>query len=451
MKISIIGGGYVGLVSAVCFADLGHFVSCIENDSSKFNALQSGKIPFYEPALQEKFTKTLDRQSLRIHSKIDASIFESEIIMLAVGTPMSSSGQANLTALFSAVAEIISQAKDTPFESLIITTKSTVPVGTGKKIKTIVAEAGLSNRISIASNPEFLREGSAVYDFFHPDRIIIGSEDEIVFNKFKSLYKSIFKSTRPIVNVSLETAELSKYASNTFLATKISFINELSKLCDKVGADIRDTARLMGMDGRIGKYFLNPSPGYGGSCFPKDTHALQYIGKENGIDLQVVSAAIKANNLQIQHCFSIIKNILNYDLNGKTVSILGTSFKPNTDDIRESASLKLIDLLLKHDATVHVTDPEALKNTEAIYKNTVQYFNNPYDCVTSSDALVLMTEWNSYRNMDLKLLKSEMRDPNFIDFRLIYTKSELLNAGFSPYILGQGLDTTSSLNIPCTI
>ena len=449
MKISIIGGGYVGLVSAVCFADLGHFVSCIENDSSKFNVLQSGKIPFYEPALQEKFTKTLDRQSLRIHSKIDTSIFESEIIMLAVGTPMSSSGQANLTYLFSAVAEIISLAKEKPFESLIITTKSTVPVGTGKKIKTIVAEAGLSNRISIASNPEFLREGSAVYDFFHPDRIIIGSEDEIVFNKFKSLYKSIFKSTRPIVNVSIETAELSKYASNTFLATKISFINELSKLCDKVGADIRDTARLMGMDGRIGKYFLNPSPGYGGSCFPKDTHALQYIGKENGIDLQVVSAAIKANDLQIQHCFSIIKNILNYDLNGKTVSILGASFKPNTDDIRESASLKLIDLLLKNGATVHITDPEALKNTEAIYKNTVQYFNSPYDCVTSSDALVLMTEWNSYRNMDLKLLKSEMRDPNFIDFRLIYTKSELLNAGFTPYILGQGLDTTL-INVPCT-
>ena len=300
-------------------------------------------------------------------------------------------------------------------------------------------------KISIASNPEFLREGSAVYDFFHPDRIIIGCDTPHVFDKFKLLYKGLHKDTRPISHVSLETAELAKYASNTFLATKISFINELAILCDKVGADIKQTAQLMGMDGRIGKYFLNPSPGYGGSCFPKDTHALQFIGQEQDVELNIVGAAIAANNHQINYCFSKLTELLNGTLSGKTVTILGTSFKPNTDDVRESASLKLIDLLLQHDVRVQFTDPKAIENTVLIYGNRIHAYSSAYDAAQNSDAIVLMTEWNAYRSLDLIQIQSLMKTPNFVDFRLIYTHDELNIAGFDSYLLGKGIQKKEAI------
>ena len=302
----------------------------------------------------------------------------------------------------------------------------------------MIQEAQLSEKILVASNPEFLREGSAVYDFFHPDRIIIGTDSDTVFETFKQLYKGLHKDTRPIAHVSLETAELAKYASNTFLATKISFVNELAILCDKVGADIKETAKLMGLDGRIGKYFLNPSPGYGGSCFPKDTHALQYIGKNQDVNLNVVSAAIDANDHQIQYCFSQLKILLNGTVSNKTVTILGTSFKPNTDDIRESASLKLIDLLLSDGANIQFTDPKAIDNTVDLYGNKVIPFSSSYDAAKNSDAIVLMTEWNAFRSLDLPRLKGLMNQANFIDFRLIYSHDELNSAGFNSYILGKG-------------
>ena len=272
---------------------------------AKFTELNQKKVPFFEPELAEKLEHVVDSGRLTISPKISTDIFESNIIILAVGTPMSLSGEANLNYLFNAVDEILTVANDATFDSIILTTKSTVPVGTGKKIQAMVDKAGFNQKIFIASNPEFLREGSAVYDFFHPDRIIIGSDSIDVFDKFKQLYKGLHKDTRPIAHVSLETAELAKYASNTFLATKISFINELALLCDEVGADIKQTAKLMGMDGRIGKYFLNPSPGYGGSCFPKDTHALQFIGSQHDVNLKVVGAAIAANDHQIKYLIAL--------------------------------------------------------------------------------------------------------------------------------------------------
>ena len=442
MNISIIGGGYVGLVSAVCFADLGHNVTCIENNAKKFESLSKNHIPFYEPELAEKFQKNIQNNMLKLAPNISNTIFQSDIIILAVGTPMSDDGQANLDYLFNAVDTIIDIANEhPPTQPIILTTKSTVPVGTGANITTRINNAGLNDKISIASNPEFLREGSAIYDFFHPDRIIIGTDNETTFNQFKKLYHAVHKDSRPIVQTSLETAELSKYASNTFLAAKISFINELAILCDKVGADIKQTAKLMGMDGRIGKYFLNPSPGYGGSCFPKDTHALQFIGKEQNVDLQVVGAAIQANRNQIQHCFNMISTILDDQLENKTITILGTAFKPNTDDIRESASLKIIDMLLEKNATVHICDPEAIPNTVAIYKDRITPFESIEEAATQSDAIVLMTEWNAYKNIDLQTLKTVMRTPNFLDFRLIYTKEALNSAGFNHYILGKGIPT----------
>ena len=438
MKISIIGGGYVGLVSAVCFADMGHFVTCIENDHKKYTLLQSKEVPFFEPELSEKLSHVYDAKRLSISPSFTPDDFNSDVIILAVGTPMSDSGEADMSYLFNAVSEIIAAAKTTDFDSVVLTTKSTVPVGTGRKIKELVQEAQLSDKILVASNPEFLREGSAVYDFFHPDRIIIGTDSTTVFEIFKQLYKGLHKDTRPIAHVSLETAELSKYASNTFLATKISFINELALLCDKVGADIKETAKLMGMDGRIGKYFLNPSPGYGGSCFPKDTHALQYIGKNQDVNLNVVNAAIHANNQQIHYCFNQLKILLNGSIQGKTVTILGTSFKPNTDDVRESASLKLIDLLLSDGAKIQFTDPKAIDNTMDLYGNKVTPFSSTYDAAENSDAIVLMTEWNAFRSLDLPRLKGLMNQPNFIDFRLIYSHIELSSAGFNSYILGKG-------------
>ena len=381
-----------------------------------------------------------------ISRQINSSVFESDVIILAVGTPMADTGEANLEHLFSAVESILNTAKQTDFDSIILTTKSTVPVGTGQRIKTMIEAAGLSHKISIASNPEFLREGSAVYDFFHPDRIIIGCDDTKTFDVFKQLYKGLHKETRPISHVSLETAELAKYASNTFLATKISFINEMAILCDKVGADIKQTAKLMGMDGRIGKYFLNPSPGYGGSCFPKDTHALQFIGQENDVSLQVVGSAIKANNHQINYCFSKILALFDGNISGKTVTILGTSFKPDTDDIRESASLKLIDLLLNEkDVRIQFTDPKAIDNTKAIYGDRIYDYKSSYDACQNSDLCILMTEWNAYRSLDLDRLKQAMKTPNFADFRLLYTHEELQSAGFNAYILGKGIKKSEAI------
>ncbi|MGC6367734.1 MAG: UDP-glucose dehydrogenase family protein [Candidatus Marinamargulisbacteria bacterium] len=439
MKISIIGGGYVGLVSAVCFADMGHFVNCIEKEPTKFNSLSNSIIPFYEPELTEKMSNVMDAKRLTISNKLSKDSFDSDVIMLAVGTPMFDTGEADLTHIFNAVSEIISLAQTIDFKSVVLTTKSTVPVGTGKRIKKMIDQANLSEKILVASNPEFLREGSAVYDFFHPDRIIIGTDSVSVFEIFKLLYKGLHKDTRPIAHVSLETAELAKYASNTFLATKISFINELAILCDNIGADIKETAKLMGMDGRIGKYFLNPSPGYGGSCFPKDTHALQFNAKQLNINLKVLEGAIHANNHQIHYCFSKLVQLLDGKIYNKTITILGTSFKPNTDDIRESASLKLIDLLLEQNVTIHYTDPKAIENTQIIYGDKITPFKTAYEACKDCDGVILMTEWNAYRNLDLIKLKEVMNAPNFIDFRIIYSHAELNNAGFNSYILGKGI------------
>jgi UDPglucose 6-dehydrogenase len=438
MNISIIGGGYVGLVSAVCFADMGHTVTCIENNPDKYTALTQQNVPFYEPMLAEKLAHVMTAKRLHIAPEIAPTIFDSSMVILAVGTPMSDAGDADLSYLFSAVDHLLTLAKTTRPTSLILTTKSTVPVGTGQRIQRMVDEAGFGDCISVASNPEFLREGSAVHDFFHPDRIIIGSASDSVFNAFKQLYKGLHKDTRPICHVSLETAELAKYASNTFLATKISFINELATLCDHVGADIKQTAKLMGMDGRIGKYFLNPSPGYGGSCFPKDTHALHHIGQQVGVDLRVVGAAISANHRQVQYCFDQLLALFGGDISQKTVTILGTSFKPDTDDIRESSSLKIIDRLLDHGARVQVTDPKALPATLSVYGDRIHGYDSAYEAATQSDAVVLMTEWNAYRSLDLVRLRDAMRTPRFVDFRLLYTHQELTDAGFQSYVLGKG-------------
>ena len=448
MKITIIGGGYVGLVSSVCFADLGNSVTCIENDQKKYDSLQKGIIPFFEPELTEKFTKTIEKNRLTIKESMDPTMFDSDIIFLAVGTPMSDSGEADLTYLFNAVEAICDTANVYDFESsIVLTTKSTVPVGTGKKITQIIKDKRLSEFISVASNPEFLREGSAVHDFFHPDRIVIGCNDPDTFKVFEQLYNPICRNSRPLINVSLETAELTKYAANTFLATKISFMNEMARICDHVDANISDVARLMGLDGRIGKYFLHPSPGYGGSCFPKDTHALNHFAKKNNLSVKVVSAGIDANNDQVNYCFNKCEQLIGELNASKTITILGCSFKPNTDDIRDSSSIKMIQLLLDKGCTVNVTDPEALNNVKAVFNDKINYFDTSYEAAKNSDAILLMTEWHDYRHLDLKKLSEAMNDRYFLDFRLLYSVSELQDAGFTCYVLGKH-DPTRALSEP---
>ena len=446
MKIAFIGGGYVGLVSSVCFSDLGNSVTCIENNPLKFNALNDGRIPFYEPELRDKFIKNVQLNRLAIKSDLDESIFDHDIIFLAVGTPMSDDGEADLSHLFSAVDSLSSLGQRYPFKSnVIIATKSTVPVGTGRIIEQKLAHVSLLEHITVASSPEFLREGSAVHDFFHPDRIVIGCDDVSAFNVFERLYSPICRNSRPILNVGIETAELSKYAANAMLATKISFINEMSRLCDRVGADISDVAKIMGLDGRIGKYFLNPSPGYGGSCFPKDTYALNHTANSYELDVKVVKASIDANNDQVDYCFKKAEQLIGELNSSKTVALLGCSFKPNTDDIRDSASITMIQKLLDKECRIHVTDPEALDNVRGIFGDQLHYFQTSYEAAQDSDAILLMTEWHDYRHLDLKRLANSMRGHVFLDFRLLYTANELQDAGFECYVLGKH-DPTRSLS-----
>ncbi len=438
MKISIVGGGYVGLVSSVCFADLGNDVTCIENNLEKYQSLNNGNIPFYEPELLEKFRKNIEKKRLLIKSEIDLEIFNSDFIFLAVGTPMSESGEANLDYLFQALESICALAKNHAFSTkIILTTKSTVPVGTGQKLMDIIEANGLANFIIVASNPEFLREGSAVHDFFHPDRVVIGCSDKDTFEQFERLYSPICRNSRPLVQVSVETAELTKYAANTFLATKISFINEMARICDHVGADISDVAKLMGLDGRIGKYFLNPSPGYGGSCFPKDTHALYHFAKSNGLTVNVVKAGIDANTSQVDYCFQKCEQLIGELNQSITVAILGCSFKPNTDDIRDSSSIKIIHKLLETGCKIRVTDPEALNNVKHEFGDKINYFDTSYEAAESADAVLLMTEWHDYRHLDLTRLASGMKQKIFLDYRLLYSEKELSSAGFKCYVLGK--------------
>ena len=419
-KITIIGTGYVGLVSGAGLAEFGHEVSCLDIDENKINNLNSGKIPIYEPGLDNLVRKNVQDNRLSFSSEIEKNIIESNIIFIAVGTPQDENGKADLRAVKSVVDLVANHISDYK----IICTKSTVPIGTGKWIESIIKSKNSDVEFDYVSNPEFLREGAAVNDFQSPDRVIIGGRTEKAFKEMKEVYRPLYINETPIMDTSVETAEMIKYASNSFLALKISYINEIANLCEEVGADVHQVAKAMGQDGRISSKFLHPGPGFGGSCFPKDIETLYALGKEKNIELNTIDATIKTNKNQKKRILNKLLRLLNNQVTGKKIAVLGLSFKPNTDDIRESPSLYIVSELSKLGAVVDAYDPVAIENFKSIHQN-INYSNTWKDCVKDADACIVLTEWNEFRGMDLNELKSLLKTPVVIDAKNIFSVEKL--------------------------
>jgi UDPglucose 6-dehydrogenase len=432
MNIAMIGTGYVGLVSGTCFAEFGIHVTCVDNDTKKIAALEAGKIPIYEPGLEEMVKKNVREGRLCFTTDLKDAIEKSLVIFIAVGTPRHNDGSADLSYV-EAVAKDIGRYMN---GYKVVVDKSTVPVGTAKWVEGIIRKHQSGRHtVDVASNPEFLREGSAIEDFMRPNRVVIGTQSEQAQAILKDLYKPLYLIETPILFTSVETAELTKYASNAFLATKISFINEIANLCEKVGADVHDVARGMGLDRRIGGKFLHAGPGYGGSCFPKDTSALAQLADEHGAELKIVKSVIEVNDSQKKTMVSKIESAVG-ELQGMTIGVLGLSFKPNTDDMRESPSLVIIDGLEKKGARVRAFDPEAMEAARPML-NGVDYCEDAYEVADGSDALVLLTEWNQFRMLDMAKIKSLLRAPVVIDLRNIYEPEAMREMGFTYVCVGR--------------
>jgi len=424
-KIAIIGTGYVGLVSGAGIAEFGHDVTCVDIDKNKIQKLNSGEILIYEPELDSIVNRNKSKDRLKFSSDINKSIKSSDIIFIAVGTPQGKNGEADLTAIES-VAKLIGENLN---KYKIICTKSTVPIGTGKKIETIIKSINTSIEFDYVSNPEFLREGSAVKDFLKPDRVVIGARSKKAVEIMQDIYRPLYLNETPILSTSVETAEMIKYASNAFLALKISYINEIANLCDLVGADVQVVSKAMGQDGRISPKFLHPGPGFGGSCFPKDTMSLANIAKQNNIRMNTIEAAIKTNNAQKGLMVNKLKSLLNNKIKDKTIAVLGLAFKPQTDDIRDSASTIIIPRLIKEGAKINTYDPVAMDNFKSLKLN-INYFNNWQDAVRDADALILLTEWNEFRGIDLSELKLLLKTPIVLDSKNILSIQKLRSFGF---------------------
>lgn len=434
MHIGIIGTGYVGLVTGACFAEFGVFVTCIDKDRKKIEVIRKGEVPFYEPGLKELVGKNIKNGRLRFSTKIRDAVDNSLVIFIAVGTPPRGDGSADLRYVEDVAGEIAENIKGYK----VIVTKSTVPVGTGARLREIISKR-LKEQVDfdIVSNPEFLREGSALEDFMRPNRVIIGAKSQHAVAIIKDLYRPLYLIETPFVITNIETAELIKYASNSFLATKISFINEVANLCEKVGADVHMVAKGMGLDPRIGAKFLHPGAGYGGSCFPKDTRALLSIADKSGIELKVVKSAVDANEMQKEKMLEKIKGGMEV-IKGKNIAVLGLSFKPNTNDIREAPSVFIIENLLKEKARVRAFDPVAINDAKKIFNKKIKYAKGPYDCVKGADAVVIVTEWNEFRNLELVRVKKLLKTPYFFDLRNIYEPSKMKKLGFKYFCVGRG-------------
>lgn len=432
MHIGIIGTGYVGLVTGACFAEFGLFVTCVDKDEKKIKSLKKGEIPFYEPGLDELVKRNVKQGRLIFTTKIAKAVESSLVIFIAVGTPGRGDGSADMKYVEEVSREVADQIDDYK----VIVTKSTVPVGTGEKIREIISR-NLKSRtdFDIVSNPEFLREGSAIEDFMRPNRVVIGAASPQAVAIMKDLYKPLYLLETPFVITNIETAELIKYASNSFLATKISFINEIAALCEKVGADVHMVAKGMGLDRRIGPKFLHPGPGYGGSCLPKDTTALLKIAEDNNVHLGIVDAAVRANERQREYMVERIKQSMG-DLKGKTLAVLGLSFKPNTDDIRDAPSVPIIKSLLKEGAKIRAYDPVSMDSAEKILPE-IKYCKDPYNTLKGADALIIMTEWNQFRNLELDKIKALLNSPFFFDLRNIYDPQKMREKGFQYYSVGR--------------
>ena len=425
-NIAIIGTGYVGLVTGAGLSEFGNKVLCADIDQNKISQINSGNIPIYEPGLDEIINRNIKSKRLYFVDNISASIKSAEVIIIAVGTPQTSSGSADMQYVNSVVNSISGNLNNYK----VICTKSTVPVGTGQKIINVLKNRFKEGKdFCYVSNPEFLREGSAIKDFLWPDRIVIGTHSKKAYDIMCDIYRPLYINKNPIKHTTVETAEMIKYASNSFLALKISYINEIANLCELVGADIHDVASAMGQDGRISDKFLHPGPGFGGSCFPKDLESLVAISKENNLSMETLNAAINANeNQKIIMCHKLKKLIKN-GITGKSIAILGLSFKANTDDIRESASINIINFILKEGGIVRAHDPIANNSMSKLFSD-ISYFEDVYEAIDGVDALVIMTEWNEFRSLDLARIKKGMKGPYVLDTRNILNMLELSRLGF---------------------
>ena len=429
----MIGAGYVGLVSGACFSEFGHEVICVEKDASKLARLQRGEVPIYEPGLDDLMAANMKAGRLSFTSDLAGAVEGAEAVFIAVGTPSRrGDGHADLSYVFGAAEEIAKSLRG----YAVIVTKSTVPVGTSREIARIVRQANPKAEFDVASNPEFLREGSAIGDFMRPDRVVIGIEADRAREILHRVYRPLYLIETPILFTALETSELIKYAANAFLATKITFINEVADLCEKVGADVHDVARGMGLDGRIGRKFLHAGPGYGGSCFPKDTLALARTAREAGAPLRIVETVKDVNDGRKRQMAEIVIGACGGSAKGQTVAILGLTFKPNTDDMREAPSLDIVPALVAQGAKVRVFDPAGMEEAKKLITG-VAWCADAYDAIEGADALVIVTEWNEFRALDLGRVKRLMKRPVFIDLRNIYNPGEMEAAGFAYRSIGR--------------
>jgi UDPglucose 6-dehydrogenase len=433
MRVAMIGTGYVGLVSGACFADFGHVVTCVDKDAGKVAALTRGEIPIHEPGLDELVERNAAAKRLSFTTAPAAAVGNAEAVFIAVGTPSRrGDGHADLTYVHDAAREIAGALKG----FMVIITKSSVPVGTGDEVERIIRETAPKAEFAVVSNPEFLREGAAIRDFKLPDRVVVGAEDERARAVMTELYRPLFINRNPVMFTDRRTAELIKYAANAFLATKIAFINEVADLAEKVGADVQEIARGIGLDNRIGAKFLHAGPGFGGSCFPKDTLALMKTGQDNAAPLRIIEAVVSVND-QRKRAMARKVTALAGELRGKTVAVLGLTFKPSTDDMRESPSIPLITALQDLGATVRAYDPAGMAQAKEMLKG-VTFCDNEYDCAKGVSALVIVTEWEQFRALDFARLKKDMAEPVLVDLRNVYRPDEMARHGFNYESVGRG-------------
>lgn len=433
MRITMIGTGYVGLVSGTCFSEFGHDVVCVDNNREKIESLKKGISPIFEPGLEPMVAKNLKAGRLTFSTDLKSSVVNADAVFIGVGTPSQpSDGQADLTYVFAAAKEIAEAISN----YTVIVTKSTVPVGTGARISEIIGEICAPELFDVVSNPEFLREGAAIEDFMRPDRVVVGTESLKARGIMEAIYRPLSLIQTPLLFTSIESSELTKYAGNAFLAAKITFINEMADLCEKLGADIHDVAKGIGLDGRIGRKFLHAGPGFGGSCFPKDTRALYHTSVENNAPLRIIEAVIDINETRKISMAKKIEAACGGSVLGKKIAILGLTFKPNTDDMRESPSLDIIPSLQQSGARIYAYDPEGMREAKELLPD-VTFCDNAYEPLVDADALVIITEWNEFRALDLKRVRSAMKSPVMVDLRNIYEPDEMKIQGFDYSCVGR--------------
>ncbi|ACB96220.1 UDP-glucose dehydrogenase family protein [Beijerinckia indica] len=433
MRIAVVGSGYVGLVSGACFSDFGHIVSCVDNDASKIASLNAGKMPIYEPGLAELVANSVRQKRLFFSTELKTAVREAEAVFIAVGTPSRrGDGHADLSYVYQVARDIAGALQG----FTVVVTKSTVPVGTGDEVERIIKEVRPDADIAVVSNPEFLREGAAIEDFKRPDRIVLGVEDKRAEAVMTEIYRPLYLNQAPFVFTSRRTSELTKYAANAFLATKITFINEVADLCEKVGANVQDVARGIGLDKRIGGKFLHAGPGYGGSCFPKDTQALIKTAQDYGAPIRIVETVSAVNDQRKRAMARKVLAACDGSVRGKTIAVLGLTFKPNTDDMRDSPAISIITALQDHGALIRAYDPEGEEQAKLVLNN-ITYTKDPYECGTGADALVIVTEWDEFRALDLPRLTGLLTKPILIDLRNIYDPAEVRRQSFTYASIGR--------------